>query len=305
MLRLIARIPDRCMLFGTLLAAACGGGGSSTGPTPPVPPPPPPPPPSQSMVRLTVVLPAITDGPINQTAHRVHIISGTSGVTSGGSAGTPLNRASVTLKGFSCSRMGPQATTCDVDIPIGQAVALVVEEGRSFHGGLGQTGGTPPDDWPAEFVDWGGDFSTGEIVEPGFLRFTADRNRRIEARFRTIFPMTLNMNVQGIGGIAFKVTIPPTPLLSLPPSTLQENGQQTVSWGGQGSQAVEWFFLRTGSSATLEAIDDIDRGCMPTPSIPCSEFQSWSGACTGSGICTLVPKPVFQNVIANGITRTN
>lgn len=298
---LFSSVPTFFILVGSVLIQACGVG------SPTQPPQNNSPPPSQSTVRVSVVLPAITEGVVNQSAHRVHIISGTTGLTSGGPAGTPANRASVTLRGFSCSRTGSQTTTCPVDIPIGQTVALVVEEGRSFHSGRGQTGGSPPDHWPAEFVNWGGDFSADEVVESGFLRFEADRDRRIEAHFRTIFPMTLHMNVQGAGTIAFKVSIPPTPLLTLPASTLEENGQQTVSWGGQSSEAVEWFFLRTGSSVTLEPIDDFDRpgGCTPTPFSPCSEFQNWSGECTGNGFCTLIPQRQFQGVIAHGITRTN
>jgi hypothetical protein len=192
-----------------------------------------------------------------------------------------------------------------VDVPIGQAVAIVAEEGRSFHGSLGIGIVSPPDDWPAEFVDWGGDFPTGAVAEPGFLHFIADRDRRIEARFRTIHPILVFMNVQGVGGVAFKVTIPATPMLLLPPQTLQYDGERTISWGGSASQAVEWFFLRSGSSVTLEAIDDIDEGCSPSQSRPCSEFQSWDDACSGSGRCTITPRDTFQRVFVNAITRTN
>ncbi len=297
----ISSVQTVLILSGSILISACGGGSPTEPPGGTTPPPP-----GQSTVRLTLVLPAINEPEPNQAVHRVHVISGTSGVTGGGRAGTPVNRAAVTLKGFSCSRTGPQATTCPVDIPVGQAVALVVEEGRSFWSGRGQNGlGSPPDFYPVEFVDWGGDFSSAEIVEPGFLRFTADRDRRIEARFRSIFPMILNMNVQGIGGIAFKVTIPPVPLLTLPASTLSANGVRTIGWGGK--DVVQWFFIRTGSSVTLEPVDDFDRpgGCAPTPFLPCAEFLNWSGACTGSGLCTLTPKREFQAVTANVRTRTN
>jgi hypothetical protein len=184
-------------------------------------------------------------------------------------------------------------------------VAIVAEEGRSFHGSQGIGAPMPPDDWPVEFVEWGGDFPAGAVAEPGFLLLTADRDRRIEGRFRTIQPILLFMNVQGIGSVAFKVTIPATPLLTLPPETLEYNGVTTIKWGGTGSQAVEWFFLRSGSSVTLEATDDIDAGCNPSQFSPCSEFQNWSDDCSGSGLCTLTPTATLQSVFANAITRTN
>jgi hypothetical protein len=101
--------------------------GRSTGPGTP-----PPPPPGAGLARITIVIAPRTDGALNTTMHRVLVISGASGATSGGPAGTPANRAAVIPKGRQCNRITIAAATCVVDVPISQTVAIVAEEGRSF-----------------------------------------------------------------------------------------------------------------------------------------------------------------------------
>jgi hypothetical protein len=245
-----------------------------------------------------VVIPPRIDGALNTSMHRVLIISGTSGLTSGGAGGAPANRAGITLKGFQCDRVANGAATCAVDLPRNQVVALVAEEGRSFHSGRGTTGGQPPDEWPAEFVNWGGDFAPGDVVEPGFLRFAADRDRRIEARFQTIFPITVHVDAQATETIRFKVTASAPALLTVPASTYSESGQQTQGYGGNVSGPVEWFFLKTGSTLQLEVIDDLDTGCQPSVALGCSLFLNWTGDCAGGGVCNLTPQRRFQDVVA-------
>lgn len=291
------RLPPTALAVGIALLLAGCGSSSPAGPGTP-PPPPPPPPPSGNTVRLTVVIPPRIDGRINTSMHRVLIISGSSGITSGGAAGAPLNRAGVTLKGFQCDRVANGPATCEVDIPRNQMVALVAEEGRSFHSGRGTTGGMPPDDWPAEFVDWGGDFAPGDVVEPGFLRFAADRDRRIEGRFQTIFPITVHVDAQATETIRFKVTASAPTILSVPASTYGEAGQQTGAYGGNIASPVEWFFLKTGSTLQLEVIDDLDTGCIPSVALGCSQFLNWTGDCAGGGGCDLTPQRRIQDVTA-------
>src|SRR5690606_23059935 len=111
----LMRLPPTALAVGIALLLAGRGSSSPAGPATP-PPPPPPPPPSGNTVRLTVVIPPRIDGRINTSMHRVLIISGSSGITSGGAAGAPLNRAGVTLKGFQCDRVANGPATCEVDI---------------------------------------------------------------------------------------------------------------------------------------------------------------------------------------------
>ena len=240
--------------------------------------------------RLTIVIPLPTDGAVNTSRHSVYVITGTN---------VPTSRADVTNKGFQCHSIADEESTCVVDVPRGEPVALVVEEGLSFYSGRGTVGNlAPPDIWPAEFVSWSGDFVASDQVETGMLRFEADAARTIEARFRTIFPITVHMNAESIETVYFEVTVQTPTLLTVPDRELVSNATPTPSYGGNSTAAVEWFFLKTGSSISILAVDDRDRGCVPGGGVGCSEFVNWTGDCNGSGPCMLTPKPGTQSVFA-------
>jgi len=233
------------------------------------------------------VVPPIAGG-VNAAGHLVVVLTG---------ANAPANRAAVTVKTPTCVGAPGTTVTCPFDVPSGATVALVAEEAGYAALGVRALGSRPPDNFPVEFTGWTGDVA-GD-VEFGLLRLPMDRARRVEARFRLLQPITIARRSGAQETMRFRVTLSSPQQLSLPPSTPSAAPFASPAYGGSASDAVLWFFLRTGATATVEALDDVSAGgCVPSAGQRCSRFVAWEGDCSGTGSCVLTGGASARSVVA-------
>lgn len=121
---------------------------------------------------------------------------------------------------------------------------------------------------PAQFVEWRGDFTSGDLgSDKGVLHFVLDDDRTIEAHFADMNPLTMHV-VGGADGsgtsldvdvITEPLTIPPV----VPGNSRGLNVSGTILAGNSGAIGL-WGYFNDGSRVTLTVPEG-------------SPFTSWSG----------------------------